>query len=420
MTAFQKLFKISWRNIFRNKRRSLLTFAVLVIGSSGLILIGGFFDNILTGLREQFIHGQSGHIQVARRDYFAKGVTSPLDYLMRDVRALQTEVESLPHVQFTVPRLVFNAMASSDRTNVAVAVLGTDAERERRMGDYDAQNMDVPTVHILTGENLSADDPYGAILGKGLASALGLKVGDPVSVVTTRQAGAIDSASYRVRGIFETIMKDVDDRLMKVNLGTSQRLLGLSDEVHTLLVLLDETERTEGFRQLLAARLGISTRGLELRTWEEAGDYYRQSKAMLDRIFVVIQLIVCVVFLFSIANTLNMALHERIREFGTMMAIGNGRPTIFGIILLEAFFMGLLGAVLGLLIGAGAAHAVSAMGIEMPPPPMGSNPYRAMISLSEPLLARTFLTALGATVVSAVPAACRFCRFRVVEALGYV
>jgi putative ABC transport system permease protein len=196
--------------------------------------------------------------------------------------------------------------------------------------------------------------------------------------------------------------------------------MGLSDEVHTLLVLLDETERTNDLRQILAARLGISKRGLELKTWEEAGDYYRQSKAMLDRIFTVIQLIVCIVFFFSIANTLNMALHERIREFGTMMAIGNGRPTIFGVILLEASFMGLLGAVLGLLVGAGTAHAVSAMGIEMPPPPNGSNPYAAMISLSEPLLWRTFLISFGSTIVSAIPPAFRFCRCPIVEALGYV
>src|SRR5262245_42147606 len=101
MPVVSKLLQISWRNVFRNKRRSYLTLAILVIGSAGLILIGGFFDNVLTGFREQFIHSQTGHLQIARKDYFTKGVTAPLDYLVTDVGSLEHEVESLPHVLFT-------------------------------------------------------------------------------------------------------------------------------------------------------------------------------------------------------------------------------------------------------------------------------------------------------------------------------
>ncbi|MFO1518862.1 MAG: ABC transporter permease, partial [bacterium] len=210
MATLKRLFKISWRNVFRNKRRSLLTLSILTMGCTGLILVGGFFDNIMEGFREQFIHSQSGHLQVSRTDYFEKGATAPFDYLLKDVSALQRQVEGLPHVLYTVPRLKFSGMASSDKTSVAALVLGADPEREYKMGRHQALNTKADSLHVVEGKNLDASDPYGAVLGKGLMKALGLKVGDTFNFITTREAGAIDGMEFHVRGAFETIVKDFD------------------------------------------------------------------------------------------------------------------------------------------------------------------------------------------------------------------
>jgi len=155
-------------------------------------------------------------------------------------------------------------------------------------------------------------------------------------------------------------------------------------------------------------------------TWEEQGEFYRKSKELLDKIYTTVQLIICIIFFLSIANTINMALFERIREFGTMMAIGNSRITIFSVILLEATFLALVGSTIGVLVGCGVAKLVSSIGIQMPPPPQGTTPYIAMIDLPIWLLLQVWAITFASTVLASMVPGYRACHFRITRALGYV
>ena len=419
MKIFKRLFLIAWRNIFRNKRRSLLTLSILIMGSTGLILIGGFFDDMIEGFGEVFIHSQTGHIQVNAAGYQKKGVSSPFKYLMTDLARLQTLIESQPGVRYTVPRLKFQGMASSDETSIAVVALGVDPAREHLMGSFQTSRENLPSINIMEGKDLDPSDPYGALLGKGLMEALNLKVGDSMNFITTREAGALDGAVYHVRGVFQTFIKDFDERAMKVNLAGAQKLLAVPDQVHSLLVILDDTRKTKPVNTALEKRFSDKGLPLETFTWEEQGEYYRQSKALLRQIYVTIQLIITVIFFFSIANTINMALFERVREFGTMMALGNSRAVIFSMIFLEAALLGLVGSSLGLLAGSGLARIVSIFGIPMRPPQAASD-YFCKIALSAPLLIETFFISFVSALLSSILPGWRASRFRIVQALGYV
>lgn len=420
MRITKRLLQISWRNVFRNKRRSVLTLLILILGSTGLIVVGGFFQNLMDGLRDEFIHSQTGHLQINVAGYYEKGASSPFDYLMKDVTRVQQEIEVHPHVLYTVPRLKLGGMVSTDQTSVAVLALGVDPIREQRMGSLKVQNALASAVHISEGQDLDPSDPYGAVLGKGLMNALGLKIGDPVNFITTRQAGAIDGATYHVRGAFETIMKEFDDRAMKINLETAQKLLDAPNRVHSLLVILDETELTETVKAGLTANFKAKNLNLESISWETQAQFYRQGRDLLNKIYSTIQFIISVIFLFSIANTVNMAVLERMREYGTMMAIGNGRGIVFSMIVFETMSLGLLGSLLGLLIGSGVSEIVSSIGIQMPPPPQGTNPYIAMITLSPRLLLQTFSISLISTSLSSIAPAYRASHFPIAKALGYV
>ncbi|MFO1463358.1 MAG: FtsX-like permease family protein [bacterium] len=397
-----------------------MTISILILGCTGLLLVGGFFQNLLEGYREQFIHSQSGHLQVNLAGYNSKGASAPLDYLMPDSQAVAQVLQSQPQVRFLVPRLKFGGMASTDKASIAVLAVGTDAEADRKMGLNKAANVDHPSVNLIAGKDLDSSDPYGVLLGKGLAEALSVKVGDRISFLTTRRAGAMDGAEMQVRGIFETIAKDFDDHAMKMNLATAQQLLDAPNQVHSLLVLLDDTSQTMPVQAALERAFRNFKPSVEILNWEEQGLFYRQSKEMLNKIYSTIQLIICVIFVFSIANTINMALFERIREFGTMMAIGNSRWTIFMTIFSEAMILGLLGSALGIAIGLGAAHLISAVGIEMPPPPQSSTGYFAMITVQPRLIVETFLISMLATAASSVIPAYRASRFTIIHALGYV
>lgn len=416
----QRLLQISFRNILRNKRRSILTLSILILGSTGLILVGGFFENLKFSYREQLIHSQTGHLQVNRVGYYKKGSSAPFDYLIENAGPLQNALESDPQVLYTVPRLKFGGMVSNENASVAVLAVGTDPIKERRMGMAKAPNADYAASRIVEGKDLDPEIPNGVLLGKGLMNNLGVKVGDSINFLTTGRAGTIDGAEYFVRGTFETIAKDFDDRAMKVPLKSAQELLGLEDQVHSMLVILYHTQNTQAVNAALAPRLAQLPENFELITWEEQGVFYAQASEMLDHFYVTIQLIICVIFFFSIAITMNMTLLERMREFGTMMAMGNGRGVIFATIVLEAAMLGILGSVLGLIVGAATAELVSAVGIEMPPIPMGSSGYYAMITLSPGLLAKTLALVLGASLLSALVPAYRASHFRIVQALGYV
>jgi len=225
--------------------------------------------------------------------------------------------------------------------------------------------------------------------------------------------------TFTVRGVFQTIFKDFDDHAMQINLASAQGLLNSPDQIHNLLVMLDKTENTEDVQASLAKAFKTSGLNLEIIGWEEQGHYVRQGKALLQKIYHTIQVIIALIFFFSIANTINMVLFERIREFGTMMAIGNNRSAVFWMIFAEAFFLGLIGSLLGLLVACGVAELVTLLRVELPPPPQGNNIAYAVITLSPRLLLETFCIVMSSTLLSSILPAYKACHFKIVHALGY-
>ncbi len=420
MTISRRLLQISCRNVLRNKRRTLLTLLILILGSTGLILVGGFFEGIHDSFREQYIHSQSGHLQVDKKGYYDEGVAAPFDYLIKNTAQIQKILEAQPHVQYTVPHLKFGGMAGTDKTNVAVLALGVDADREKVMSVSKYSQNKKASAMILQGQDLDTNDPSGVVIGKGLMEALGLQIGDSFNLITTRQAGAIDGAEYRIRGTFQTILKEFDDRGMKMNLAAAQKLLGLNDEVHSLLVMLDDTKRTSEVQNQLVKLFQDQNLKLESITWEDQGLFYRHGKGLLDKIYATVQLIIAVVFFFSIANTINMAVFERMREFGTMMATGNGRGTIFMVIFMEAAVLGLLGSFLGIAFGTGLAKIISSIGIVMPPLPGSSSSYIATIIVPPWIMLRVFILGFFSTLLAAALPGYRASHLQIIHALGYV
>src|SRR5579885_523755 len=116
MTMSKRLLQISFRNVFRNKRRTLLTLLVLTLGSTGLILVGGFFGGIHDSFREMFIHSQSGHLQIGQKGYYDNGVAAPFKYLMKDAFKVETLIAQNPHVLYAVPQIKSGGMANKDKT----------------------------------------------------------------------------------------------------------------------------------------------------------------------------------------------------------------------------------------------------------------------------------------------------------------
>lgn len=422
MSAYVQLAKIAARNIIRNKRRTMLSLMILVMGGAGLIIVGGYFNGLLIKNRETIIYSHSGHLQVNRKDYFKKGSTDPYLYMIEDRAKVQRAIESTPGVLYTVPRLKLGGMLSNDKASLSVIALGVDPVLEQRMVMSHPFYEEKLSANIVEGAELDGNDPNGILIGEALKEALGLSLGDAVTFITTRKEGAIDGAQFHVRGVFKTPLKDLGERIIKIPLAAAAGVFGVSGKIHSLLVILPKTEDTEKVLPILKKNLAALDAPLEVLDWRTVVEFHRQAEEFLNNLYRTLQLIISVIFLFSIANTINMALFERMREYGTMLAIGNSRWVVFAVILMEVGILGFLGSALGLGLGISLAKFLTWSHISIPPPPGSSGLSRYVMSIMTypRLIVEVGLTSLFATFVSAAYPAYRASHMQIVRALGYV
>lgn len=402
---WNNLVRLAARNIGRNRGRSALSLAAIACGVVGLILSGGFVHDLIYQLGEAVIHSQSGHIQIAKRGYFEVGSRSPARYLISPVEAQRIEAEKVSHVMLVARRLSFSGLISNGRSSYPILGEGVEPKKEARLGTY--------TV-LVNGRRLSSRQAYGALVGAGLAKAMNLKPGSPISLVAPTVDGAMNTVDLRVVGTFQTYSKDYDDRVIKISLETAQQLLN-TQGVNVLALVLDHTGNTAIVAHELGAK--IKPLGLELKTWDQLSDFYWKTVALYNRQFSILRLIVLIMVMFAVAGAINMSVLERTGEFGTMRALGNKRGDVIRLIVTEAALMGLLGAVIGTVLGLLVAWAISTIGIPMPPPPNSNLGYMAHIRLDSSIVGGAFLIGAIATVLASVPAALRVSWLPLVEAL---
>ncbi|HEV8441786.1 MAG TPA: FtsX-like permease family protein [Methylomirabilota bacterium] len=404
--------KLAVRNVFRNRRRTLITLCAMGFGAAAIIVFGGFVNAIYWGVRESTIRSQVGHIQLYRKGFSDKGNLAPFDYLIADYGALQAELSKMEHVKTVTARLGLSGLVSTGDTTTSFVGAGVEPE-----GEADLSSLAV----IVDGKDLASRDPRGIILGVGLARAFGVRPGDDLTLLTTTKAGAINALAVKVRGVWESGEKAYDDRFLKVGLREVQRLLDLEHgEVQSVVLLLDKTENTGVVRERIE-RL-ISERGLdlEIKTWEDLALRYHQVRELFGRIFAVLTLIVSIMVVFGITNTMTMAIFERTREIGTVMALGTRRRGVVSMFVLEGVALGALGGILGVILGIGLAQLISALGIQLPPPPGSTRGFTVQIFVVPAVLAQAFrLSIITATLASLYPA-WRAARLNVVDALRHV
>jgi putative ABC transport system permease protein len=396
------------RNVFRNTRRSLITLAAIVFGASAIVVFGGFVEFMYFGVREQTIRSQFGHIQLYRRGFAARGAVAPFELLIPDYDTVRAMLTPLEHVVDVLPRLGFSGLISTGEATTSFVGLGVDAERESTLSSF---------ARTIEGEELSSTAPRGVILGLGLARGFGVRPGDELTLLTTTRDGAINGLAVTVRGIWESTEKAYDDRFLKAPISSVQRLLDAEGVVQSIVVLLDRTEHTGRVRHRIESLIAARGLDLEAQTWEDLALRYHQVRALFSRIFNTLTLIVSVIVVLSIANTMTMAVFERTREIGTMMALGTRRRRVVGMFVVEGAFLGVVGGLLGLAVGVGLAEAISAYGIQMPPPPGSTRGFVAEILLVPEVLARAFVLSVVTAIASSLYPAWRASRLDVVEAL---
>lgn len=370
MKSLLPLLHFALRNVFRHRARSAATLAAIAFGVASLILAGGFIRDIFVQLGEAIIHSQTGHIQITRQGYGEGKSRNPEKYLIADPRTLKTEIQKASReIQFVSARLTFSGTLNNGRRDLGIIGEGIEADMENKLGTY---------LQFVDGRSLQDSDNDGIIVGQGVAKTLGLKVGDRVTLLVTLPQGAANTLDFEIVGIFQSFSKEFDARAVRIPLNNAQALMD-TQTAHVMVVSLNDTEATSRVENALQKKYWGSE--YSITAWNRLSDFYEKTVELYDRQFGVLRLIILVMVLLSVANSVNMTLFERTREFGTMLAIGDSQAVVFRLIVIENLCLGLLGAIAGMLLGYASGVAISIIGIPMPPPPNANIGYVAEIRL---------------------------------------
>jgi putative ABC transport system permease protein len=400
-------FKLAFRNVVRQRRRSGIAVGAVTFGITALILANGFIEWIFLDFREGTIKSQLGHLQIVRPGYFDRGKADPYAFLLPDIVPELETPNELRQVKAIAPRLSFSGLISRGEVTISFMSDGVDPRQQKFFGD---------ALQISKGRNLSADDPLGIIVGEGLARNLGVDVGDQVILLANTASRGTNAVEVTVRGLFSTVTKAYDDSALRMPIVTARQLLRTRG-AHVWVVLLNDTVQTDNV--LAKIRDKLEKDELEIVPWYALADFYNKTVALFTKQIHGIRLIIALIILLSILNTMTMSVMERIGEIGTSMALGVKRTGIMRLFVSEGILLGCLGGLLGLVLGWLLAYIISRIGIPMPPPPGMARGYIGQILVTRNIALESLALAVGTTLAASLYPAWRASRMEIVDALRH-
>ena len=338
------LTKLAARNLLRYKRRTLLTLSLIVVGVlfvTGFIAVTGSFKSLMI---RQITDSFVGHIQIHRKGYLAALETLPLDRNMKPRAANKVEslLSEIPEVDAYSLRIKFAGMFSNFIETTNIRLNGVDPEME-------AKTVPLLFERVAEGEKR---------LGKGeilvpelLARGMDVNVGDMVVVIATNKDGSVNGMQLKVGGILESATGP-GGRDGYVHIEDAERILRMDErEISEIAVRVEDFDRLQDVYRNLEAKLGgeggkKAATVFEVHTWEHISPFYNIAR-MIDIMTFFIKLMLVAVVLISIMNVMIMAVYERVREIGTMAAIGTLPRRILFLFLIEGFLLGIVGAAIG-------------------------------------------------------------------------
>ena len=350
---------IASRNLLRYRRRTLLTLLLIVIGMVAVLLfiaVAGSFKSMMVG---QFTDSVLGHLQVHRKGYVASIDNLPLNLNLTPALVAKAEeaLKANPLVETWSPRVKFGGMFSNFAETTSIRINGIDPARE------------AATVPLLPGRLLEGDKAK-PLVERGqivipvlLARGMNTKVGDTVVVVATNRDGSVNGKTFVVQGILEGVTGP-GGRDGYMHIDDARALLRMSDaEISEIAVRLKDFSRLGQADKQFKQMLGESTnkegkQPIEVHTWAELSPFANLAR-MIDLMTLFIKIMLVSIVLVSVMNVMMMAVFERIREIGTIAAIGTPPGRILSLFLAEGLMLGVVGTAAGIILSLAAIFGIN-------------------------------------------------------------
>lgn len=330
--------RLAWRNIWRHRRRTVII--VLAMGLSLAFMM--FYDGLLDGFN-QAIAGNAvrvlgGNVQVHAAGYREKVDSSPLLPLTDDTAVIQAALAQ-PNVIAAARRIQTGGLISNREGSFALNIIGVEPAAEAPIS--------LIAQHIVAGRYLDAADADSILIGKGLADALSIKIGDRVAMVGSDVHKQNRQRTMTVIGIYDLGIPSLEKGTAYISLAEAQTLFGLQDQATEVQITLKQV----GGEAALVKALTPLLPNAEVESWEknypELGNAVNRKNVVMD----IFSIIIVAIAGIGILNLLLMAIYERTREIGLLGAMGMKPREIAAIFILEGAFIGAVGVIAGIVTG---------------------------------------------------------------------
>ena len=336
-----KLGKIAWRNLWRRKRRTLITGISIGFGVMLAVTFTGTGDYGYTNMINSSATMGLGHVTIGPQGY---NQTPSLDKRLRNTGQLRDRVLAMSGVDDAIVRIMGQAMFASASKTIGGMFMGIDPAQESPQ-----QNLLIRS--LVQGKVFSGTDGRGVVVGNKMAKKLNLRIGKKLVYTTTDVKGEIVSEMARVTGIFKTGVNEVDGGMVLLPISSVRATLNYDAQDATLVaVIINDQRYAENMRDRIS--LAQSDPRIEVLSWQ-------QTQAELAGLITldrggnyISQFLIGLLIAAGILNTLLMSVLERTREFGVMMAVGMSPKTLFRLVVVESLWLAIIGIVIGIIITA--------------------------------------------------------------------
>lgn len=336
-----QIFKMAFRDLGRNRRRSFFSALAVAIGLALLMLMSSVIQGEMGSAIESAIQLQSGHLQIRAMSYDENKSSLKWEDLVENPEQVAAKVAALDQVKAATPRLFASGFLSTGDESAGVRIYGIDPQS--------AVN-DPYREGIISGSFLTADDREGLLIGKPAAEKLHLQAGDKVSVSVNTSNGDVQEQTFTIRGVYTTDTYGFDNSTVFLPLAKAQAITQTENHASTVVVLLKDTSFTDQVVQALHAP------NLDVLTWRDLNKLFVEFETMAQSYIAFFYLIILAITASVIINTLIMSVYERTREIGILSAIGMRGGRILGLFLGESVLLAIGGVLMGLALGVLAVY----------------------------------------------------------------
>lgn len=333
MQAGRVLLLLAWRNLWRNPRRTSIMLAAIGVGVWAMIFMTALTQGMVNEMVKDGISALPGHVQVHHPGYLDDPNVNNL------IPLTDTEIEArfnAAGLRAWSSRVKVPAVITSERESRGVILIGIDPDRERGQTFIDETNLD--------GRNLENDHDNGIVIGRKLADLLETGVGKRVVIMSQDPNNDIADRGIRVVGLFGANMESFEENFVFAGKGTIQKLLGIGDHVTEVFAVGDDYRDVEPLFDRVA---DIAGDGVTVKRWFELDRYLGTMLRVMDGFVLVWVVVIFLALSFGLVNTLVMAVFERIREIGLMLALGMKPGSILSQIVIESMLLLVIGLAIG-------------------------------------------------------------------------